>query len=47
MFNLAVRNVLTVLSNVKSPTAVMRVFSGKELMFSRHANGATRADLKR
>jgi hypothetical protein len=43
---LAVRNVPTVLSKVKSPNAVMRVLSGKGLMFARHADETTRADLK-
>jgi hypothetical protein len=37
----------TGLSKVKSPSAVMRVLSGKELMFARHANRTIRADLKR
>jgi hypothetical protein len=47
MLNLAVRLVLTVLSKLKSPTALMRVLSAKELMFARHANRTARADLKR
>jgi hypothetical protein len=47
MLNLVVHIVTTVLGEVKSPSAVLRMLSGKELMFARHANMTTRADLKR